>query len=246
MGRVKRHTDELAGHLIDQAGRLLAAEGPAALTTRRVAAEVATSTTAVYSLFGDKQGLLTAMYVEGFRRLGAALRAVEGSADPLADLLAVGVAYRAAALASPYLYQLMFAQPVPGFQPDEDARAAADAAYQPLLAAVDRCLAAGVLRGVPDQIATHLWGLVHGLVGLELHGWLDPDPGIRDQRYLASLLASGAGYLTETNPAAAASSSHELQQLYGGAGAGRADSGRSRCSEEDRSTRPKPGQATLP
>lgn len=196
MTRVKTHTDELGVRLIDSAGRLLAAEGPAALTTRRVAAEVATSTTAVYSLFGDKQGLLAAMYVEGFSRLAAALRAVQLTADPIADLLAVGLAYRDAALSTPHLYELMFGHPVPGFRPDEAARAAADAAYQPLLAAVTRCQAAGVLvRTDPDQITSHLWGLVHGLVSLELHGWLDPSPLRRQHLYRASLTASGSAYL---------------------------------------------------
>ena len=43
------------------------------------AAAVGVSTMPVYTLFGDKQGLLGAMHREGFRRLGAELRAVPRS-----------------------------------------------------------------------------------------------------------------------------------------------------------------------
>jgi hypothetical protein len=68
----------------------------------------------VFTLFGDEQGLLRAMHREGFRRLGAALRAVPLTADPVADLTGLGLAYRQAALAGPHLYGLMFGGLAPG------------------------------------------------------------------------------------------------------------------------------------
>ncbi|MDQ1696870.1 MAG: hypothetical protein QOJ03_2223, partial [Frankiaceae bacterium] len=74
MPAVKAHTADLATRLIDEAGRILSTEGAAALSLRRLAAATGTSTMAVYTLFGDKQGLLAAMYREGFARLGAAMQ----------------------------------------------------------------------------------------------------------------------------------------------------------------------------
>src|SRR5579885_3165376 len=112
---VKTHTADLATRLVDEAGRLLAREGAGALTLRRLATASGTSTMAVYTLFGDKQGLFTAMYRAGFERLGRALRsAASAYDDPLESLVALGHAYRAAALANPHLYDLMFGAAVPG------------------------------------------------------------------------------------------------------------------------------------
>src|SRR5437763_11704312 len=92
---VKTHNPDLAVRLVDEAGRILARDGAAALTLRRLAAASGTSTMAVYTLYGDKPGLLRAMYRAGFERLGAALRAVSATSDdPLEALLALGHAYR--------------------------------------------------------------------------------------------------------------------------------------------------------
>lgn len=193
---VKAHDAELAGRLVDEAARLLTEQGPAALTTRAVTAAAGTSTTAVYALFGGKAGLVREMYDEGFRRLGAALRAVPVTEDLAGDLLALGCRYRQAALANPQLYELMFAHPVPGFRPDAGSAVAADEAYQPLREAVRRCADAGRLRsGSADDVATHLWATVHGLVSLELHDWLSADEDERETRFTAALLATGGSYL---------------------------------------------------
>ena len=50
MPRPREYDDQLRLRLIEEAARLLADEGPAAVTTRRVATAVGTSTTAIYSL----------------------------------------------------------------------------------------------------------------------------------------------------------------------------------------------------
>jgi AcrR family transcriptional regulator len=55
----------------------LQAEGPAAVTARRVDTAAGTSTAAVYELFGNKTGLVRSIFSEGFDRL----------ADRLADRL---------------------------------------------------------------------------------------------------------------------------------------------------------------
>src|SRR4051812_47922070 len=101
----KRDYTELRLELIDVGGRLLAEEGPSALSTRRVAQLTDVSTTAVYSLFGDKAGLIREMFLAGFERLAEAFAAVPHTADPVSDLLALGRAYRASARANPHLYE---------------------------------------------------------------------------------------------------------------------------------------------
>jgi AcrR family transcriptional regulator len=183
---VKPHDSALATRLVDEAGRVLAAEGIAALTLRKLAARSGTSTMAVYTLFGDKRGLLAAMHNEGFARLGAAMEQahVQVDGDPLSALAALGVAYRQAALANPHLYNLMFGGAVPGFVPDAAGQAAADATFTPLVDAVAHCLDAGVLAGADaETIAGYLWAVSHGVVSLEISGKLAGDEKAREKAY---------------------------------------------------------------
>src|SRR5258708_30684304 len=67
--RGEAHGDTLRVAMLDAAGALLHLEGPQALTTRRLADAVGTSTQAIYTLFGGKEGIVRAMYREGFDRL---------------------------------------------------------------------------------------------------------------------------------------------------------------------------------
>ncbi len=173
MPRPRTHDQALRLRLLDEGGRLLAAEGPAALTTRRLAERAGTSSSAVYSLFGDKAGLLRAMFAEGFHRLARRFAELPRSDDPASDLMALGYAFRAHALANPHLYDLMFRSPFPGLDlPVEDCEDAL-ATFQVLVSAVRRCLEAGAIAPAdPEEVAKVLFGLVDGLAGLELRGWL--------------------------------------------------------------------------
>lgn len=179
--------DELTRRLIDEAARLLAEQGPAGLSLRKLAAAVGTSTMTVYTRFGDKQGLLDAMYREGFRRLGERLRAATSS-------LAMGHAYRQAALESPHLYGLMFGPPPPDLQPSEDAEKAADATFAPLVEAVREGVERGALAGDPEDIALYLWAVVHGLVSIELSGRLSGTRQDADRRFEAALHRAAAPF----------------------------------------------------
>ena len=69
MPRAKQRTPELRDHVLQVAVAMLASEGVAGFTTRKVAEEAETSTPAVYELFGDKAGLVREMFFEGFRLL---------------------------------------------------------------------------------------------------------------------------------------------------------------------------------
>ncbi|HEY2763718.1 MAG TPA: TetR/AcrR family transcriptional regulator [Pseudonocardiaceae bacterium] len=197
MPRPKLHDDALRVRLLDVAGTLLTSEGPDGLSLRRLAAEAGTSTTAVYSLFGGKPGVLRALFVEAFTRFGAHLGAVAPSADPLADILALGRAYRASATADPHLYAVMFGTPVPGFEPAAEDRERAEATFTPLLDAVCRAVAAGLLRDVdPGLISTALWACVHGLVSLELGDAIPARAGRPAEVFEAALRANLDGWRT--------------------------------------------------
>jgi AcrR family transcriptional regulator len=182
--------------LIDEGARLLVQEGPGGLSLRKVAAAAGVSTMPVYTLFGDKRGLLTAMHREAFKRLGATLREVRYTDNALAYLGMLGLAYREAALRSPNLYALMFGHEVAEVEPDEEGRHAAEEAYRPLVEAVLLCQGEGVLvpGEDPERIALHLWAVSHGMISLELIGKLPPlgDP---QEQYLQALRYAAAPFL---------------------------------------------------
>jgi AcrR family transcriptional regulator len=176
--------------LLDAAGELLLAEGADGMTTRRLAAMAGTTTQAIYTEFGGKEGIARAMYREGFARLEARMRAVPETDDPLFDLFIQGQVYRAAALDSPHFYDVMFGRPIPQFEPDADDLAVSRIAHDLLSAVVARVIARGALKpGVlADDVAQWLWVVAHGAVSLELSGAIQLDDATYDD-YLALSLA---------------------------------------------------------
>jgi AcrR family transcriptional regulator len=155
--------------LLDAAARVVAEEGVRALSIRRLAAAVGTSTMAVYTWYGSKPNLMRAVYREAFSRFNDALHAALGDDDPLVELVRLGRAYRTYALAHPNFYEVMFGHSLASFQPQppEDAELAL-ATFDLLAASVGRAVADGLLAGDPHQVAWQIWAAVHGAVSLEL------------------------------------------------------------------------------
>lgn len=163
--------------LIDIAARLLAEEGPQALSTRRIAAEAGSSTMAVYTHFGSMGGLVRAMVYEGFARLHGYFTRVRSTDDPVADMAVLGRAYRQNAQANSHLYSVMFgAASLGGFLLSEEDRQHGRYTLVGVAACAARCLARGRFTGGDAELIAHqMWSGVHGLVTLELGGYLvDP------------------------------------------------------------------------
>jgi AcrR family transcriptional regulator len=201
MPRPKTHDDALRQRLLERAGQLLSTEGPAAVSLRKIATDVNTSTTAVYSLFGGKPALLEALYDEAFNRFGAHLRAVPATDDPAEDLVQIGLAYRRSALADPQFYSVLYSKVV---EPTKAMSRAAGRTFAPVIDAVRRAVEQKVFLDTdPEQIAMSMWGIAHGLVSLELNGNLPPGVDAA-ATYELALRAHGRGWLTESGEAAAA------------------------------------------
>ena len=174
MGRPRIHDEATRDALLEAAGRLLAEHGSGALSLRRLASEVGASTQAIYSLFGSKEELVRAMHRTGFQALDEHLAAAPLSGDAVADLCALALAYRTSALAHPHLYEVMFACPIPEFEPNEADQQLAMGTLERLRTIVTRHAQAGVFASCdPEQISIQLWALAHGLATLELQGALD-------------------------------------------------------------------------
>ncbi|MFJ7593164.1 TetR/AcrR family transcriptional regulator [Streptomyces sp. NPDC097617] len=170
MGRPRTNDEAVKELLVVCATELLATRPRESVTVRAVAAAAGTSTTAVYSLFGGKEGLIGAVRDRAVAGLFQDLSAVATSADPLADLYALAVAYRGWGRGHRHLYTVLFGG-VQSFDPSGEAGAGDP--VRPLLAAIDRASAACVLTGETTSIALSIWAALHGLVTLELAGALD-------------------------------------------------------------------------
>ncbi|MFE6235350.1 TetR/AcrR family transcriptional regulator [Cellulosimicrobium sp. NPDC057862] len=193
MARPRLHDDALRDRLLDVASRAISEHGEGAVTVRSVATAAGTSPSAVYALFGSRDELVAAVSAEGFRRFAAHLAAVERTDDPGADLAALGSAYRAFALTDPHFYAVMFAR---GVRPGADRpRAVEEATFLVLRDAVARLVPDATAA---DDVALGLWGLVHGLVSLELAGLVPGDDTERAARYGATLAAVGPGLVRRT------------------------------------------------
>ncbi len=175
MARPRVHTDELRETLLTRTAEAVAGRGAAAVSLRDVAAAAGTSTTAIYSLFGNKEALLQAVLVRAFEQFAQAQETVPVTDDPVADILGLGATYVGWALEHPAWYSVMFGGPLVGITCLPEADAVSARSMAPLHSAVERGLAAGVLRSAaPETIAISLWAQVHGLSTLALAGHLPP------------------------------------------------------------------------
>ncbi|WP_166344828.1 TetR/AcrR family transcriptional regulator [Phytoactinopolyspora limicola] len=204
MGRPRIHDEAVAGRLLERAAETVSSEGVRALSLRSLAKAAKTSTTAVYSLFGGKPGLLAALYKKVFAQLGEALDNVAPSADPLDDIVRLGLAYREVAVADPHGYRIMFGDEVRPADLDPETVSLGARTFDPLLAAVQRAVSEGrfPVSPAPPLIATALWANVHGLVTLELGQFMPPQAGPPAEVFESAVRANVAGWACAAGRAA--------------------------------------------
>ena len=203
---------------------ILERDGLPALSVRKLAAEVGTSTMAVYTHFGSMIGVIDAVAGEAFSCFTRALTGIALTDDPVADFLSMGVTYRQFALDSPQRYQLMFGTAAPASLSSRRSdvtvtgRAASHdswgLSFDAVRVAVRRMIDAGRIRDGDDAtLAGRLWSISHGSVMLEMAGFfgheghglldilgpltIDALVGMGDERELAN--ASLAAALASLN-----------------------------------------------
>ena len=174
--------DELLHAAVD----ILNEHGPDALQTRKIASAAGTSTMAVYTYFSGMPGLIAAVAEEGLRQFDAAMT-MPATSDPVADLMATGIAYRRYAIERPHMYRLMFGSTsAHGINaPAHDVLTLTVAeiddhypSFAHVVRGVHRCMLAGRIAAgsAADDatvvaIAGQFWASIHGFVMLELAGY---------------------------------------------------------------------------
>jgi AcrR family transcriptional regulator len=200
--------------LIDTAAELISEEGPSALSTRRLAAEVGTSTMAVYTYFGSMSALVREVVHEGFARLQRLFDLVERTEDAVADMALLGRAYRHHAITNPDVYNVMFGRSsLAGFALSEEDRQHGRYTLNAVAECADRCVASGRFRqDDPVLVAHQMWLGVHGTVTLELGAYLiEPYDGDRCFEAQLTNLMVGAGDERDRAVASVAASLRRFQ-----------------------------------
>jgi AcrR family transcriptional regulator len=162
---------------------MLANDGVAGFTTRKVAEKASTSTPAVYELFGDKAGLVREMFIEGFRMLRRSFDRLDETDDPRADVVRIMAALRKFVRENPALAEVMFSRPFSDFDPGPAWREAGSAVRLSVVGRVRRCIDAGLLEGDATDVAHVLFSLTQGLAATEAAGWLGTSKASVDRRW---------------------------------------------------------------
>ena len=168
---VREDTRELLRqNLVEAASHILTSEGPDALTVRRIAQVLESSTKVIYSLFGGKDGVANELYLEGCDRLRQSIEAVPPQADARDYVRACGWAYWEFARANPSYYAVMFDNAIPQFQPDKTSLETVGTAFKLLVQTLSDYQMRGLLP--TDDIAETIrlfWAPLHGVLSLH-HG----------------------------------------------------------------------------
>jgi AcrR family transcriptional regulator len=177
----------------------LAAEG-ANLSLRAVARDMGMVSSALYRYFASRDDLLTALILDAYNAIGAAVEAADAAIKDRSELrrrwLAAATAVRDWALANPSEYALIYGSPVPGYAAPQDTIPAAARSYAvlgriltdgvasdalvPQAAGVPEAIhpdlaraSAGIAPGVPDEVmlaGITAWIHLFGVVSFELFG----------------------------------------------------------------------------
>ena len=149
--------DRRRNQLVHVARSIAESDGWAAVTMRRLAAELGVTQPVLYTAFASRQALIDAVALSGFDDIAAALEAVDAS--PMARMRA----YLDFADAHPQVYEAMFSLP-------SGLAFAADDTPEPLQHAFS-----GLYDAFPDADGTRAevaWSALHGLATLQASGRL--------------------------------------------------------------------------
>jgi AcrR family transcriptional regulator len=197
---------DLRRELLDTALELIAQEGPSAVSLRSLARRLGVSHAAPANHFPDKAALFTAIAVEGFELLAAAIGDAVRRAGPDASAAqrfgAAGRAYAGFALAHPAHFAVMWQRDLL-HQDDPELAAAGDTTFELLLGSVRGIQSEGWAAGSdPKAVAYLAWSVVHGLATLWLGGSLQRGQQSFDE--IAGEVATLLGRVLSPRPAASA------------------------------------------
>ena len=147
---------------------ILEAEGPDAVSMRRVADSVGITPMAIYHHFPNRDALLNTITNQEFATFLSYIERRPLRGSPEAQLISAMEAYIDYAFDRPRIFDYVFAEPRPGARryPD-DFRARRSPTLNPIADAVSAAMRAGLLRKDDVwEVALQFWAVTHGYVAL--------------------------------------------------------------------------------
>jgi len=155
--------------ILSAASELFLEGGVAALSVRAISKRAGLSTIGIYSHFNGKQGVLDALYIEGFNKVFDAMNIVQEGKTSLDQVMRSCECYLRVAYQNEAHYRLIFGESDAGYQPSEDARQAADRAFKKLVSNTSEYLRSKGLNMDRLQGALDIWAVMHGYVSISHH-----------------------------------------------------------------------------
>lgn len=178
---------DLRGRILEASAKLIEEEGLAALSLREVARRAGVSHQAPYHHFPDKEAILAALAVEGFKQLTARLeQRAQGPGTAGERLLELSMEYLAFALDHPAHFRIMYRPELVNLQRYPEARRAVGETVAVLDVLVEAVIKAASGALPPDVIYTLHVATVHGIAHLMVDG---PRPVTAQNREARLLLA---------------------------------------------------------
>ncbi|MEO0550943.1 MAG: TetR family transcriptional regulator [Pseudomonadota bacterium] len=155
--------------ILDAASNLFAEDGAGALSVRAISKRAGLSTIGIYNHFQGKQGILDALYIEGFEMISDAMSASQNAASPRQGIIDAIERYMTISSEQAGHYRLIFGQGDSTYTPSEEARLVGEAAFAELVKLVARALPANLSRGEQREIALQIFAAAHGYASLQHH-----------------------------------------------------------------------------
>lgn len=204
--RRERLRAEAKEEIVALAHKQMAESGTAGISLRGIARDMGMTAPALYRYFPSRDDLITVLIVDAYNAHADAIAAADARyprsayGDRVAAML---IAYRDWAIAYPVDFQLIYGNPIPGYEaPREITVPAATRVSAPIITALAEAYAAGALRPPPEYahlpstverylhgfaesngypvppvvfaISIHGWNLIHGMIWLEMFGHTPP------------------------------------------------------------------------
>ena len=168
---------DLPARILEEAERVVVAEGYQGINMRRLASKVGVSATAIYHYFESKEAMLWKLRIKVTEKLNDRIRAIDSGLPPQEFLRELGRRYLAFAQENPNLYRLMFEAP---FDPRDEAEGHPVLYFTYLAArgALEKMAQQVPGLGDPRHEAMMGWMRLHGFCSLMMSGVLPQAEGM--------------------------------------------------------------------
>ncbi len=155
--------------ILKAASSLFLTGGAAALSVRAIAKQAGVSTIGIYSHFEGKQGILDALYIEGFGYVADAMDVLKLGLAPREAVLLASKNYLQLAETHEAHYRLIFGENNGAYSPSKEAKTVAIEAFSGLIDLVGNVYPTLVDEAARVRVALQVWALMHGSVSLKQH-----------------------------------------------------------------------------